>query len=168
MAWHWQAKAQEDKADASQIEKVAVGLLARREHSAFELQRKLSQRGFDPRVIDDVISRLAEQGWQSDARYAEAYVRMRVERGYGRESIRAELGQRGVARALIQAVLDEADIDWLACAQRQIHRHYHAAPDGHDEKLRRYRHLLSRGFTPEQSRVASGQWRDAEGMDDAF
>jgi regulatory protein len=168
LAWQWQAKAQEDKTDAAKIEKVAVGLLARREHSAFELQRKLSQRGFDSLVIDDVISRLAEQGWQSDARYAEAYVRMRVERGYGLQSIRAELGQRGVARAVIQTVLEEADVDWLACAKRQIHRHYHAAPDGHDDQLRRYRHLLSRGFTPEQSRIASGHWREAEGMDDDF
>ena len=167
MAWHWQAKAEEDKADAAKIEKVAVGLLARREHSAFELQRKLSQRGFDPLVIDDVISRLAEQGWQSDARYAEAYVRMRVERGYGLQSIRAELGQRGVARALIQSALDEADVDWLACAKRQINRHYHCPPDGHDDQLRRYRHLLSRGFSPEQSRVASGQWSD-DGFDGVF
>lgn len=150
--------AQEDKSDAAKIEKVALGLLARREHSVSELQRKLSQRGFDPVVVDDVISRLAEQGWQSDARYAEAYVRMRVERGYGRQSIRAELAQRGIARALIQSVLAEADVDWLACAQRQIHRHYHSPPAGHDDQLRRYRHLLSRGFSPEQARIASGQW----------
>lgn len=163
MAWHWQASADEDQSDAAKIEKVAVGLLARREHSVFELQRKLAQRGFDSVVIDDVLSRLAEQGWQSDARYAEAYVRMRVERGYGLQSIRAELGQRGVARALIQSALDEADVDWLSCAQKQIHRHYHCAPDGHDGQLRRYRHLLSRGFSPEQSRTASARWDEEEG-----
>jgi regulatory protein len=162
LAWHWQAKAEEDKADAAKIEKVAVGLLARREHSAFELQRKLLQRGFDSVVIDDVLGRLAEQGWQSDARYAESYIRMRVERGYGLLSIRAELSQRGVVRTLIQSALDEADVDWYSCAQRQIHRHYHGAPDGHDDQLRRYRHLLSRGFSPEQSRTASARWDEEE------
>lgn len=160
MAWHWQAKADEDKADAAKIEKVAVGLLARREHSAFELQRKLAQRGFDSHAVDEVIGQLAEQGWQSDARYAEAYVRMRVERGYGLQLIQAELGERGVARTLIQSVLDEAEIDWLSCARKQIHRHYHHAPEGYDDQLRRYRHLLSRGFSPEQSRTASAQWDD--------
>lgn len=160
MAWHWQAKADEDKADAAKIEKVAAGLLARREHSAFELQRKLTQRGFDSHTVDEVIGQLAEQGWQSDARYAETYVRMRVERGYGLQSIQAELGERGVARSLIQSVLDEAEIDWLSCARKQIHRHYHQAPEGYDDQLRRYRHLLSRGFSPEQSRTASAQWDD--------
>lgn len=160
MAWHWQTSVAEDQSDAAKIEKVALGLLTRREHSAFELRRKLAQRGFDAVVIDQVLSRLTEQGWQSDARYAEAYVRMRIERGYGLQSIRAELGQRGVASALIQSVLDEAEVDWLACARKQIQRHYHKPPDGYDEQLRRYRHLLSRGFSPEQARKASSQWHD--------
>lgn len=151
-----------EASDLAKIEKVAIGLLARREHSACELQRKLAQRGFDLSAIDEVIGRLAEQGWQSDRRYAEAYVRMRIERGYGAQSIRAELAQRGVASALIQSALDAADVDWQACAQRQIQRHYHAPPANFDEKLRRYRYLMARGFSPEQSREASAQWHDDE------
>jgi len=89
---------------------------------------------------------------------------MRVDRGYGPLSIRAELAQRGVAQRVIQAALDEADVEWLSCAQRQIHRHYHHAADGYEEQLRRYRHLLSRGFPPEQSRVASSHWDEEAGV----
>lgn len=162
MAWHWQTKSDEARADAVQVEKVALGLLTRREHSAFEMQRKLLQRDFDPAVIDEVIARLAEQGWQSDARFAAAYIRMRVERGYGHAAIRAELGQRGVAQGVIQSAFDETEIDWFSCAQRQIYRHYHCQADGFEEALRRYRHLLSRGFTPEQARNASEQWDENE------
>ena len=163
MAWHWPSRPDEERTDTAQIEKVALGLLARREHSRFELTQKLSQRGFDAGALDEALDRLAGQGWQSDARYAEAYVRMRVERGYGLQAIRSELAQRGVARTLIDAALTEADIDWHACARRQIRRHYPGPTDGRDDRLRRYRHLLSRGFSPEQARQASAWWDDAAG-----
>ncbi len=139
-------------------EKIALGLLTRREHSAFELAQKLKLRGFNADVIDAVLERLAEQGWQSDARYAAAYLRMRVARGYGLTAIRAELRQRGVASADVTAALAEADVEWLECAQRQIARHYPAPAEDHAARLVRYRHLLNRGFSPEQARAASEFW----------
>ncbi|MGC8697678.1 MAG: regulatory protein RecX [Halothiobacillus sp.] len=141
-------------------EKIALGLLTRREHSAFELKQKLALRGFSVDVIEVVIERLAEQGWQSEARYAGAYLRMRVARGYGLIAIRAELRQRGIAPDYIAAALTEADIDWLSCAQRQVVRHYQHPADGHAALLQRYRHLINRGFTPEQARQASAYWPD--------
>jgi regulatory protein len=141
-------------------EKIALGLLTRREHSAFELKQKLKLRGFDSDVIDAVIERLAAQGWQSDARYAAAYLRMRVARGYGLTAIRAELRQRGVASEVMAAALTEADVDWFESARRQIARHYSAPADDHAARLSRYRHLLNRGFSPEQARVASEFWPD--------
>jgi regulatory protein len=141
-------------------EKIALGLLTRREHSAFELKQKLSLRGFSVDVIDGVVVRLAEQGWQSDARYAEAYLRMRVARGYGLMAIRAELRQRGVSSDCVAQALAEADINWLSCAQRQVARHYQQPADGRAALLHRYRHLLNRGFAPEQAREASAFWPD--------
>ncbi len=141
-------------------EKIALGLLTRREHSAFELKQKLSLRGFSADVIDDVIHRLFEQGWQSDARYARAYLRMRVARGYGLMAIRAELRQRGVESACVATVIAEAEIDWLACATRQVARHYQQPANDRAALLHRYRHLLNRGFSPEQARVASAFWPD--------
>lgn len=141
-------------------EKIALGLLTRREHSAFELKQKLSLRGFSADVIDEVIERLALQGWQSDDRYAGAYLRMRVARGYGLMAIRAELRQRGVASACVAAVIAEADIDWLACAKSQVARHYQHPTQDPAALLHRYRHLLNRGFSPEQARTASAFWPD--------
>ncbi|MHB9020917.1 MAG: regulatory protein RecX [Halothiobacillus sp.] len=145
-------------------EKIAIGLLTRREHSAFELQQKLKLRGFAAEIIGAVIERLAAQGWQSDARYAEAYVRMRVARGYGLAAIRAELRQRGVAADCVSAALAEANVDWLDCAQQQVARYYQQPPEDRDALLRRYRHLLNRGFSPEQARQASAFWPDEASM----
>ncbi|WP_322627935.1 regulatory protein RecX [Halothiobacillus sp.] len=149
--------------DATQAEKIALGLLTRREHSRYELQTKLRQRGFVREVIGVVLDRLAEQGWQSDVRYAESYVRMRIARGYGEAAIQAELRQRGVDSPLAHQTLCDADVDWLECAQQQIRRHFNFPPEDAAEKLRRYRHLCNRGFTPEQARIASARWPEISG-----
>lgn len=146
--------------DQRQAEKIALGLLARREHSRLELQTKLRQRGFERSCIDPVLDRLVEQGWQSDVRYAESYLRMRVDRGYGLAAIEAELRQRGVDPSLIHRSVAAAEVDWLACAQRQVRRHFQIPPEDAAEKLRRYRHLLNRGFSPDEARSASAAWAE--------
>lgn len=147
-----------DPDDYRQAEKIAVGLLARREHSRLELQTKLRRRGFERACVDGVLDRLAEQGWQSDARYAESYVRMRVDRGYGLAAIESVLRQRGVDAPLVRQALASLDIDWFFCAQQQIRRHFNRPPDDAAEKLRRYRHLVNRGFAPDEARAASAAW----------
>lgn len=147
--------------DATQAEKIALGLLTRREHSQHELRRKLRQRGFLGEVIDLVLDRLMTQGWQSDSRYAESYVRMRIARGYGATAIEAELRQRGVSSLLVFQALENAEVDWLTSAQQQIRRHFNAPPADAAEKLRRYRHLMNRGFAPELARPASVWWPDS-------
>ncbi|HUX82625.1 MAG TPA: regulatory protein RecX [Halothiobacillus sp.] len=149
--------------DESQAEKIALGLLTRREHSRYELRTKLRQRGFAHEIIEVVLDRLAKQGWQSDPRYAESYVRMRIARGYGEAAIQAELRQRGVDSPLAHQTLRDADVDWLECAQQQIRRHFNMPPEDAAEKLRRYRHLCNRGFTPEQARIASAGWLEISG-----
>ena len=50
---------------------------------------------------------------QSDQRYAEAYVYMRTQKGFGPLRIQAELRQRGVAAGIIHAVIDQDDEFWL-------------------------------------------------------
>lgn len=139
-------------------EKAAVRLLARREHSRRELWHKLVQRGFDDAVIDEVLARLRDENWQSDERYAESYVRSRVERGYGPDRILAELRQRGVDESLAAWALDEVGADWAALARQQLYRHFSAPPTDFDERVKRYRHLLNRGFAPELARSLDSWW----------
>lgn len=143
-------------------EKAAVRLLARREHSRRELWHKLNQRGFDSAVINEVLARLQDEDWQSDARYAESYVRSRVERGYGPDRILAELRQRGVDEALAARTLDEAKVDWAALARQQLRRHFSAPPADFDERVKRYRHLLNRGFAPDLARALDSWWPATE------
>lgn len=150
----------DDPDDPRHAEKTALGLLARREHSRYELLAKLRQRGFERACIEDVLDRLIEQGWQSDARYAESYLRMRVDRGYGLAAIEAELRQRGVEAPLIWRAVAEAEVDWVSCARKQVYRHFNRSPENAAEQLRRYRHLMNRGFAPEEARAVSAWWPD--------
>ncbi|HEX5636173.1 MAG TPA: regulatory protein RecX, partial [Gammaproteobacteria bacterium] len=84
----------------------ALGLLARREHSAVELKRKLQQKGYNSSDIDTELSQLQRDGSLSDRRFTEAYVNMRMNRGYGPMRILAELRDRGIPAELANEYLN--------------------------------------------------------------
>ncbi|MCE8033052.1 regulatory protein RecX [Billgrantia tianxiuensis] len=136
----------------------AIRLLARREYSRAELAQRLSVRTHSPEAIDDCLDALAEAGLQSDARFAESFLRSRVTRGQGPLKIRAELERRGVERALIAAVLAEAEqeseVDWFELAREVLERRFSSPGDSPRERARRERFLASRGFDFEQIRHA--------------
>ena len=48
-------------------------MLMRREHSRLELFQKLQTKGFDVDVVNDSISKLVEQNYQSDDRFSEEF-----------------------------------------------------------------------------------------------
>jgi len=125
----------------------ALGLLARREHSRFELRRKLSDAAAEPGELDAVLDDLAAAGLQSDRRYAESFVRSRIERGQGPLRIRKELRQRGVEAALAEQALAEAEVDWDA-RLRDVHRKRFGStpPADRREQARQARFLAQRGF----------------------
>jgi regulatory protein len=130
-----------------------VRLLAAREHTRAELQRKLSSRGYPADVVSAVLDDLAERGLQSDERYTEQYVALRTRKGYGPLRIRAELGERGVPETLIEAWLDPRDPDWRARLREVASAKFGAdRPIDRKEMARRVRFLEYRGFAADQIR----------------
>ena len=127
---------------------VAVRFLARREHSQGELEKKLAQRDFDEQQIAKALLQLADQGLQSDQRFAEMFVRSKTQQGQGPVRIRSELVQRGVAASVIDAAFAEAQCDWLALADTVYRRRFGSDVAGSfQEKAKRMRFLQYRGFT---------------------
>lgn len=125
-------------------------LLARREHAARELTDKLERRGFDTDAIEAVIERLAAEGWQSDQRFTEQFVRERVDKGEGPLKIRSALSERGVDSATADSVLAEFDGEWLERAQAVCNRRFGQEPPvSWHERARRARYLQQRGFSAE-------------------
>lgn len=129
-------------------------MLARREHSSAELRTKLAAKGFPPVMIDAALSELGQGGWLSDERFVEAFMRARMERGYGPVRIRAELRERGVDDAVVAAHLDLRDSAWLQRLERAWIKRFSAKrPVDFAERARQMRFFQARGFTTEQIRA---------------
>lgn len=123
-------------------------MLSRREHSGFELSQKLAQREFESGEIQQAIKELEHDGWLSDARFTESYIRMRRLKGYGPVRIKMELKDRGVKESVIDAYLDSDNRDWQDVLNRQYEKKYHSKPIAdYADKARRIRFLQYRGFT---------------------
>jgi regulatory protein len=123
----------------------AIGLLARREHTRAELLRKLAPHG-TPEEIETVLTELAATGLQSDARFAESYIRSQAAR-LGASRLRQTLRTKGVESALIETRLDGADLpDELTRARSVWERKFAASPADAREWAKQARFLQGRGF----------------------
>lgn len=133
----------------------ALGLLVRREHSRRELRRKLDARGIESGDTEAALDTLSRQGYQDDARFADMLVRTRVGGGYGPVRIRAELGMHDIAADTIDAVLSDADPDWLALARDALRRRYGVRPASDpSDRIKRSQFLMRRGFDGDTIRLA--------------
>jgi regulatory protein len=105
---------------AKELRCKALHLLSRREHTRQEINSKLKPKAEDPVALNDVLDALKEEHLQSDERFAESYIRMRVNRGYGPSRIRQELREKGVSADEIKLALEASGYDWgeLAKAAR--------------------------------------------------
>ncbi len=134
--------------DPQTLERIAVGLLARREHSRAELHRKLTSRSFTAEDVEQLLDRLAAQRLQSDERFVTAYVRMRYGRGYGSQRIRAELRERGIADELIEQMLAaQVDADTPRIDDVWFRKFAGHLPEDYRERARQMRFLQQRGFS---------------------
>lgn len=131
----------------------AIAMLARREHSRLELQRKLQQGQFSPSEIDQALEQLSESGQQSDQRYAESYTYSRYQKGYGPHAIQQQLKQQQIHDSMIATLL--AEYDWLSLASTvRVKKFGHSLPNDQKERFKQMRFLQYRGFDHQQIATA--------------
>jgi regulatory protein len=141
--------------DEAACKRAAVELLARREHSRLELERKLAGRGFPEVVVAPALDALEGSGVLAATRFTESFIRSRLARGQGPVRIRAELAERGVADEQVAELLRATDVDWLAKARAVRSKRFGASPPrDYRERARQARFLQYRGFTADQARAA--------------
>ena len=128
------------------VRRVAMDLLARREHGRVELTRKLRQRGAADELIDAALDRLTEQGLLCEARYLHSFVASRARGGHGPLRIREELAQRGLPREAIEQALNEAEIDWGEQLRNVWQRKFGQLPVDARERAQQGRFLAYRGY----------------------
>lgn len=128
----------------------ALRLLGRREFSRQELEKRLRVHAEEAAELEALLDDLAQRGWLSDARYAEALVRKRTGQ-YARRAIAQELKQAGVSEDVTAVALaqhseagPEAE---LATALALCQRKFRHAPTDQKEKARQIRFLQSRGYS---------------------
>jgi regulatory protein len=162
------ARRPSDKSNDASAYGKALGLLARREHSARELTSKLTRRGFDADENSAALERLQSKDFQNDARFGEMLVRSRVEGGYGPRWIVAELRPHGIGEEKAWALSAAAEPDWPELIRRQLRRRYGGRPaTSLAERSKRAAFLLRRGFDASTVKLAVGDSGIAGSPDEA-
>jgi len=130
-----------------EIRKKAMDFLARREYGQVELIKKLADKGYLRRLVEQQIQTLTEECLQSDDRFAEAFVQSRINQGKGPVRIRLDLKQRGISDAVIEMAIDESAADWHGLASEvRLRKFGDAAPTDFKAKAKQMRFLQYRGF----------------------
>ena len=129
-----------------------MDLLARREHSRLELYQKLKQKKFEPNIINTELDKLSNEGLQSDERFAEAFLRSRIDKGKGPNIILSELLQRGVDELLVSNVLESiSEGQWCEVAYETMNKKLGNESElDYDKQLKLMKFLNNRGFTRSQ------------------
>jgi len=130
----------------------AAHLLARRDHTGFEIKQKLGQRGYGRCVVDAVLAECERLNYINDERTARVYIGQLARRGFGFRRIRMELKKKGLSGDRFESILNESssEIDEGDIAKRALQKKMKSFEKEKDNRKRRdkvYRFLYSRGFS---------------------
>ena len=120
--------------------------LAMREHSTLQIKNKLTNKGFDNKIIENVVTEIQETGFQSDTRFTEEYIRYRQNSGYSSKKIIYELKSNGISSEIINNHMENFKDDYnilFKFAQSKINN-----VDLNDKKIliKYLNNFKSRGF----------------------
>lgn len=145
----------------SDLRVAAINLLSRREYSLHELFQKLEPRSKNEAQVHNLLDKLVEAGYQSDQRFAESFLRSRINRGLGPMRIQRELKDKGINPYLIEQVFAE-DIDWFQHAYDSgIKKSNNLDLSDYKQKQKLYRYLAYRGFGMDHIQYAIEQFQES-------
>ena len=131
----------------------ASDIISRRMHSAYELSKKLTNKGFEEQVVKEAIEKLKNYGYVDDLVFANEFVRQNKK--YPSKMLEKKLFERGIDKAIVHEVLN--DIDESAemelckkCAEKYLKTHDISKP-GFKQKL--YSSLIGKGFSFEMAKM---------------
>jgi regulatory protein len=138
----------------------ALRLLALREHSRLELERKLREHESQPGELAAALDALQAKGFINDERVADSVLHRRASK-LGTARVKAELQAKGLDATVVQAAVEELRSTELQRAQTVWEKKFgHPATDA-AERARQMRFLSARGFTGDVvRRVVSGASQD--------
>ena len=151
------------------IHERALGLLAVRQRSRRELERRLVQAGFEADAVADELERLEQVGLLDDEAFARAVVESRMGfRGESRRVVAGKLAQAGVASEIAMVALDQApeaeEERARRLAEAKAPRLSGLEPQVAMQRL--YGFLARRGYGPQVARDAARRALASETVDD--
>lgn len=139
-------------------------LCARSEQCEADIRQKLYRLGLPSSDADNVMRRLIEERFIDNARFAHAFARDKCRfSGWGRAKIRMALAAKRIpSRDIAEALAEIPEEDYLDALHRTASAKARnlklTGPDSREDRIRLYRHILSRGF---ESDLASRAVREA-------
>ncbi len=128
---------------ATELRARALRLLARREHSRAELERKLAPRSESPEALEFLLLELETRKQLSDERFASERAHV-LSRKYGAARIRQDLKAKGVGRDIVDHLSSEGELER---ARSILSRKYREPAATREERAKRMRFLQGRGFS---------------------
>ncbi len=138
----------------------AVALLSRREHSRYELARKLGAHTDpeNPNELEQLLNDLERENWLSNERFAQSLVHRRGQRGAA--LIVQELKQHGLPDTQIIELRQQLKATELDRARAVWQKKFGHAPEDAKDYARQFRFLASRGFSANCLRLILGELED--------
>ncbi|MDJ0984613.1 MAG: regulatory protein RecX [Desulfobacterales bacterium] len=142
-----------DKKNDQQAMNTAVRILTYRDHSQYELKRKLQQRGFASDVINGVIEKCERFNYIDDQKTARLYILQLKRKCFGKRYIRLALKRKRLRGDAIDRILsaEYPGVDEYVHASRILEKKkktFAREPDPKKRSDKIYRFLYSRGFHP--------------------
>lgn len=143
----------------SELRVAAINLLSRREYSRHEMFQRLEPRSKDESQLQKLLDKLVEAGYQSDQRFAESFLRSRINRGLGQMRIARELKDKGIDSDLIEEMMS-LDTDWFQLAYESGMKKSQSLDfNDYKDKQKLFRYLAYRGFSMDQIQYALEQYQ---------
>lgn len=139
--------------------RAALRLLGMKDYTKQELKRKLIARGFEMETVQETLSWLEANRWQSDQRVAERLTeRLTLEKPSGRRRILKEFFRRGLSPPTEQFSDREEELERASQALRS--QYGETPPEDMDVRQanRCFQFLIRRGFEYETARDALHRW----------
>ncbi len=126
----------------------ALSILSRKAISSKSLGDKLSEKGYTPIVIPEIIRELTELGYIDDMAYARMYMEVCLEKMWGSRKISYEMKQKGIPCDIIDELLEEYSDSERTEEMAKIILSKYSNDDIHDIKTRAKitRYFAARGF----------------------
>lgn len=124
----------------------ALRLLAMREHSRAELQRKLAPHESDSGVLATLLDDLERKGLVSQERVAASVLHQSAPK-FGALRLRQELMRKGLDAQVIAQAMDQVKASEISRARSVWWKKFAQQPASATERARQSRFLAARGFS---------------------